>query len=89
MKETFGLGQFGGKDQDIKSEVSATTSGMEVLDDKREIGFGKVFRSQTGIERGQAKVNRVGSGGHRGLETIPVPRRGQKFRFSRVGHPKG
>jgi hypothetical protein len=59
-KESFGFGEFGGKDEYIEREVSATTAGMEVIHDKGEIGFSEIFGSETGIEGREAEVDGIG-----------------------------
>jgi hypothetical protein len=66
-KESFGFGEFRGKDQYIKREVSATTTGMKVIHDKGKIGFSEIFGSETGIERGEAEVDGIGTGGNGSL----------------------
>ena len=75
-KESFGFGKFGGEDQNIESEVSATTAGMEVVHDFWEVGLGKVFRTETSIERGESEIDGISTGGNRGSETLPIACRG-------------
>ncbi len=54
---------------------------MEVVHDFWEVGLGKVFRTETGIERGQAKVDRVGPSGNGGFEAFPVAGWGEQLGF--------
>ena len=75
-KESFGFGKFGGEDQDIECEVSATSTGMKVIHDKGKIGFSEIFGSETSIECGQAKINGVGPSGNGGFEALPIACRG-------------
>jgi hypothetical protein len=49
---------------------------MEVIHDKREIGFSEIFGSKTGIEGWEAEVDSIGTGCDCGLKTLPVPGRG-------------
>jgi hypothetical protein len=60
---------------------------MEVIHDKREIGFSEIFSSEAGIEGRKAEVNGIGTGGNGSLEAIPVSSWGQEFRFMWRGHP--
>jgi hypothetical protein len=74
VKEPFGFGEFGGEDQNIESEVSATTAGMKVTHDEGEVRFSEIFGSETGVEGGKAKVDGIGPCGNGGFEAIPVAR---------------
>jgi hypothetical protein len=49
-KQSFGFGEFGGKDQYIEREITAASAGMKVIHNEREVGFGKIFGSETGIK---------------------------------------
>ena len=88
-KEPFGFGEFGGEDQDIECEVSATATLVKIFHDFWEVGLGKVFRTETSIERGESEINGVGPSGNRGFETLPIAGWGEEFRFLWRGHPKG
>jgi len=66
-KESFGFGEFGGKDQYIEREVTAASSGMKVIHDEREVGFSEIFGSETGIEGGKAEVDGIGTSGNGSL----------------------
>jgi hypothetical protein len=72
-KESFGFGEFGWKNQYIEGEVSATSTGMEVIHDKGKIGLGEIFGSETRIEGREAEVDSIGTGCGCGLQTLPVP----------------
>jgi hypothetical protein len=87
-KEAFCFGKFGGEDQNIESEVSATTAGMEVVHDFWEIGFSEIFGSETSIERGESEIDGVGPSGNGGFEALPIACRGEEFRFLWRGHPR-
>jgi hypothetical protein len=56
---------------------------VEVVHDFGEILLGKVFRPETGIESGQAEIDRISSGGYGGLETVPIAGGGEKFGSAR------
>jgi hypothetical protein len=73
-KEAFCFDKFGGEDQYIEGEISAATAGMEVVHDQGEVGFSKIFRSETGIERGESEIDGIGTCGNGGFEAIPVAR---------------
>jgi hypothetical protein len=76
-KESFCFDEFRGEDQYIEGEISATSTGMEVIHDKGEIGFSEIFGSETGIEGREAEVDGIGTGGNGSLEAIPVSSWGQ------------
>ena len=78
-KETFGLGEFRGEDKNIHGEVTAASPRVEVVHHFGEILLGKVFRPETGVEGGQAEIDRISSGGYGGLETVPISGGGEKF----------
>jgi hypothetical protein len=80
-KETFGLGEFRGENKNIHGEITAASPRVEVVHYLREILLGKVFRPETGVEGGQAEIDRIGSGGYGGLKTVPIPRRREEFGF--------
>jgi hypothetical protein len=40
---------------------------MKVIHDKGKIGFSEIFGSETGIERGEAEVDGIGTGGNGSL----------------------
>ena len=86
-KESLGFDKFGREDQYIEREVSATSTGMEVIHDKREIGFSEIFGSKTGIEGREPEIDGIGTRGNGSLEAIPVSSWGQEFRFMWRGHP--
>jgi len=88
-KEAFCFDKFGGEDQYIEGEVSATTAGMEVVHDKREIGFSEIFGPETGIEGREAEIDGIGTCGNGSFEAIPVSSWGEEFRFMWRGHPQG
>jgi hypothetical protein len=88
-KESFGFGKFGGEDQDIECEVSATATLVKIFHDFGKVRLGKVFRTETSIECGQAKIDGVGPSGNGGFEALPIACRGEEFRFMWRGHPKG
>jgi hypothetical protein len=71
-KQTFGLRELGGEDKDIHGEVTAAPPRVEVVHHFGEILLGKVFRPETGVEGGQAEINRIGAGGDGGLEAVPI-----------------
>jgi hypothetical protein len=66
-KESFGFYKFGGEDQYIEREISAASTGMEVIHDEREVGFSEIFGSETGIEGGKAEVDGIGTSGNGSL----------------------
>jgi hypothetical protein len=75
-KEPFGFDKFGGEDQYIEGEISATSAGMEIIHDKGKIGFSEILSSETGIERGESEIDGIGPGGNGSLEAFPVSRWG-------------
>jgi hypothetical protein len=75
-KQSLGFDEFRGEDQYIEREVSATSTGMKVIHDKWKIGFSEIFGSETGIERGEAEINGIGTGGNGSLEALPIACRG-------------
>ena len=75
-KEPFGFDKFGGEDQYIEREESATTAGMEVVHDEGEIGFSEIFSSETGIECGEPEIDGIGPCGNGSFEALPIACRG-------------
>jgi hypothetical protein len=75
-KEPFGFDKFGGEDQYIEREESATSTGMEVIHDKREIGFSEIFGSKTGIEGREPEIDGIGTCGNGSFEALPIACRG-------------
>jgi hypothetical protein len=75
-KESFGFGKFGGEDQDIECEVSATATLVKIFHDFGKVRLGKVFCTETSIECGQAKIDGVGPSGNGGFEALPIACRG-------------
>jgi hypothetical protein len=79
-KEPLGLGEFRGEDKNIHGEVTAAPPRVEVVHHFGEILLGKVFRPETGVEGGQAEIDRISSGGYGGLETVPISGGGEQLR---------
>jgi len=81
-EESLRLQQLRGKDKDVHGEVTPASAGMEEVHDLREVPLREVLRPEPGVEGRQAEINGIRSSRHRRLETVPVARRGEQFRFS-------
>jgi hypothetical protein len=75
-KESFGFGKFGGEDQDIECEVSATATLVKIFHDFGKVRLGKVFRTETSIEGRETEIDGIGSGGNGSFEALPIACRG-------------
>jgi hypothetical protein len=75
-KEPFGFDEFRGEDQHVEGEISATSTGMEVIHDEGEICLSEIFSSETGIERGESEIDGVGTCGNGSFEALPIACRG-------------
>ena len=79
------LGHFIGEDQRIEGDITLDAAAVEELHQLGQIGFGEILGAHPGVETLQAEIDGIGAIFDRGLDALPIARRGQQFRARQRG----